>query len=137
MKLFRRRGSLPKLKMWRKLARAAMQRQSTVRLGPLPSATTKKNRTASMPALIPSIGNTRKKWLAELFANIATSRVGVALLAAQITDLENRCAQMHSRLDKSKKRRGATTVSSQLDTEKRFRWSGLFLGSGLCHTRLR
>jgi hypothetical protein len=133
MKLFRRRGSLPKLKMWRKLARATMQRQSTVRLRPLPSAPTKKNRTASKPALIPSIGNTRKKWL----ANIATSGVGVALLAAQITDLENRCAEMHIRLDKSKKRRGATTVSSQLDTEKRFRWSGLFLGSGLCHTRLR
>lgn len=129
--------SLPKLKIWRELARARMQRQSTVRLRPLSSTPTKKNRTASKRALIPSIGNTRKKWLAELFANIATSRVGVALLAAQITDLENRCAEMHIRLDKSKKRRGATTVSSQLDTEKRFRWSALFLGSGLCHTRLK
>jgi hypothetical protein len=88
MKLFRRRGSLPKLKMWRKLARATMQRQSTVRLRPLPSAPIK------------TIGNTRKKWLAELFANIATSRVGVGLLAAQITDLENRCAEMHSRIDR-------------------------------------
>ena len=37
-------------------------------------------------------------WLADRSRNIAVSSLGVALLAAQITGLENRCVSMRSRI---------------------------------------
>jgi hypothetical protein len=39
-----------------------------------------------------------KTWLADLYRNTAIFGLGVAFLSAQITDLENRCLAMQSRL---------------------------------------
>ncbi len=52
-----------------------------------------------MSHLIPTSDLGRNTRLADLFFNIATGRAGVALLSAQIADLEQRCAVMRSRLD--------------------------------------
>jgi hypothetical protein len=41
-----------------------------------------------------------KTWFADLFPSIAISGNGVTLLAAQITDLENRCQTMRHRIDR-------------------------------------
>jgi hypothetical protein len=43
-----------------------------------------------------------KRWFADLFASTAICGSGVALLAAQITDLENRCSTMRSRIDQQR-----------------------------------
>lgn len=48
--------------------------------------------------IIPGNKTARRWWLADLSRDIATSGPGVALLAIQITDLENRCRAMHRRL---------------------------------------
>jgi putative protein kinase ArgK-like GTPase of G3E family len=43
-----------------------------------------------------------KTWFADLFPSIAISGNGVTLLAAQITDLENRCQTMRHRIDRQR-----------------------------------
>jgi len=54
------------------------------------------------------------KLLADLFPNVAHSGGGIALLAAQISDLEERCATMQGRIDhkQPKKRRHAGAAST-------------------------
>jgi hypothetical protein len=53
------------------------------------------------------------KLLADLFPNVALSGGGIALLAAKITDLEDRCATMQSSIDhKQPKRRRHAGVAS-------------------------
>ena len=42
----------------------------------------------------PKIKGALKTWFADLFTTIAISGNGVTLLAAQVTDLENRCKAM-------------------------------------------
>ena len=46
-------------------------------------------------------GRSRKTSLAGLFSNLTASNVGIAFLSAQITDLEQRCAAMRSRISLS------------------------------------
>ena len=43
-----------------------------------------------------------KTWFADLFPSIAISSNGVTVLAAQITDLENRCQTMRHRIDRQR-----------------------------------
>ena len=45
-----------------------------------------------MSNLIPTTKLARKTSLAGLFSNLTASKVGIAFLSAQITDLEQRCA---------------------------------------------
>jgi hypothetical protein len=54
------------------------------------------------------------KLLARLFPNVALSAAGVALLGAQISDLEKRCATMHRGIDhkRPKSRAHATAPST-------------------------
>jgi len=52
-----------------------------------------------MSDLIPTKKRAGKTSLASLFSNLAASNVGVAFLSAQITDLEERCAAMRSRIN--------------------------------------
>ena len=52
-----------------------------------------------MSNLIPKKTRVRTTSLASLFSNLAASNVGVAFLSAQITDLEERCAAMRSRIN--------------------------------------
>ena len=49
--------------------------------------------------IIPTKTDDLKVLLERLFPDIPISDSGVALLAAEITDLENRCEAMHSRID--------------------------------------
>ena len=46
-------------------------------------------------------GRVRKTSFASLFSNLTASNVGIAFLSAQITDLEQRCAAMRSRINTS------------------------------------
>jgi hypothetical protein len=48
---------------------------------------------------IPANKNDLKKWLAKLSSNIPISDIDVALLGAQISDLENRCTAMRCRIN--------------------------------------
>ncbi len=50
--------------------------------------------------LIPTKKRAGKTSLARLFSNLAASNVGVAVLSAQITDLEERCAAMRLRINR-------------------------------------
>ena len=50
-----------------------------------------------MSVFTPTNNEALEKLLADLFPNVALSEVGVALLAAQISDLGGRCALKHSR----------------------------------------
>ena len=52
-----------------------------------------------MSDLIPKKTRVRKTSLAGLFTNLTASNVGIAFLSAQITDLEERCAAMRSRIN--------------------------------------
>ncbi len=64
-----------------------------------------------MSDLIPTKKRAGKTSLASLFSNLAASNVGVAFLSAQITDLEERCAAMRSRINN--KRPGKTARRAQ------------------------
>jgi hypothetical protein len=50
-----------------------------------------------MSNLIPTEESARSAWIGHLASRIATSGVGVALLDAQITDLEKTCADLRDR----------------------------------------
>jgi len=50
-----------------------------------------------MSNLIPAEESALRTWLEHLASRIATSGVGVALLDAQITDLEKKCADLRDR----------------------------------------
>jgi hypothetical protein len=52
-----------------------------------------------MVNFIPTNKDAVKTWFANLASNIAISGSGVALLAVQIADLENRCRVMRSRIN--------------------------------------
>jgi len=52
-----------------------------------------------MSHLILTRKRARKTWLAGLSPHLTASNAGVAFLSAQITDLEQRCAAMHSRIN--------------------------------------
>ena len=52
-------------------------------------------------------GRSRKTSFAGLFSNLTASNVGIAFLSAQITDLEQRCAAMRSRIDNERPGRTA------------------------------
>ena len=52
-----------------------------------------------MSDLIPTNKRARKTLLASLYSNLTASNVGFAFLSAQITDLEQRCAAMRSRIN--------------------------------------
>jgi hypothetical protein len=51
-----------------------------------------------MANLIPAEESAVRAWLEDLASRIETSGVGVALLDAQITDLEKKCAELRDRL---------------------------------------
>jgi hypothetical protein len=57
------------------------------------------------------------KLLADMFPNVALSGVGVALLAAQISDLGGRCTTTQDRIDHKRPRRrrygGATATAAR------------------------
>jgi putative protein kinase ArgK-like GTPase of G3E family len=55
----------------------------------------------------PTIQGALKTWFADLFSSIAISGNGVTLLAAQITDLENRCKTMRHRIDQQRAKKKA------------------------------
>ena len=59
---------------------------------------------------IPTIKGALKTWLADLLPRIATSNSGVTLLAAQITDLENRCKTIHHRIDQQRGKKKASVA---------------------------
>ena len=63
-----------------------------------------------MSDLIPTNKRARKTWLAGLSQHLTASNVGFAFLSAQITDLEQRCAAMRSRITK---RPGRTASRAQ------------------------
>jgi len=63
-----------------------------------------------MSKLIPTNKWARKTLLASLYSNLTASNVGFAFLSAQITDLEQRCAAMRSRITK---RPGRTASRAQ------------------------
>jgi len=48
-----------------------------------------------MSDFIPTNGRALKTWIADSSSNIAVSGAGAGLLAAQMTDLENRWRAMH------------------------------------------
>lgn len=48
-----------------------------------------------------------KRWFADLFASTAICGSGVVLLAARITDLENKCSTMRSRIDQQRAKKAA------------------------------
>src|SRR5438876_7136899 len=52
-----------------------------------------------MSHLILTRKRARKTWLAGLSPHLTASNAGVAFLSGQITDLEQRCAAMHSRIN--------------------------------------
>ena len=85
--------------MWCRLIGNFLQRQPTAGAA-LPSALTKHSRIEFMLDFISTSKNSVKTWLADLFPRVAISGNGVALLAAQITDLENRCEGIHRRIDR-------------------------------------
>jgi hypothetical protein len=60
-----------------------------------------------MSNLIPKTKLARKTSLAGLFSNLTASNVGIAFLSAQITDLEQRCAAMRSRINNERPGRTA------------------------------
>ena len=47
-----------------------------------------------------------KAWLVELCSDLALSEVGAALLDAQITNLEKRCAAIHDQIERRSHRTG-------------------------------
>jgi hypothetical protein len=48
-----------------------------------------------------------KRWFADLLASTAIGSSGVALLAARITDLENKCSPMRSRIDQHRAKKAS------------------------------
>jgi hypothetical protein len=56
---------------------------------------------------ISTIKDTLKTWFVDLFPSIAISGTGVTLLAAQMTDLENRCKTMRRRIDQQRAKKNA------------------------------
>ena len=58
-----------------------------------------------MSDLIPTNKRARKTWLAGLSQHLTASNVGFAFLSAQITDLEQRCAAMRSRINRKRPER--------------------------------
>ena len=58
----------------------------------------------SAASIIPAKKRARKRWLAGLSPYLTVSNVGVAFLSAQITDLEQRCAAMLSRINNKRQK---------------------------------
>jgi len=66
-----------------------------------------------MSQLIPAGKRARKTWLAGLSPYLTASNAGAAFLSAQITDLEQRCAAMRSRINhKRSRKKNAREVSA-------------------------
>jgi hypothetical protein len=83
----------------------ALQRQSTAGCGT--------NENCITPHFTSTDNEALGKLLAGLFPNVALSGTGVALLSAQITGLEKKCAKMHRGIDhKRPKRRGHASAAS-------------------------
>jgi hypothetical protein len=66
-----------------------------------------------LPKVIPANKFALETWLADPSRNIAVSGLGVALLAAQITELERRCGAMHSRIEIKRAQRECKAVKGQ------------------------
>jgi len=67
----------------------------------------------SAASIIRTKKRARKRWLAGLSRQLTTSNAGVAFLSAQITDLEQRCAALVSRINKISGRQNAREASAR------------------------
>src|SRR5947199_9776271 len=65
-----------------------------------------------MSHLILTRKRARKTWLAGLSPHLTASNAGVACLSAQITDLEQRCAAVHSGINHKGPERNAREASA-------------------------
>jgi hypothetical protein len=72
--------------------------------------------------VIPTKTDDLKVLLERLFPDTRISDIGVALLAAEITDLENRCQAMHSRIDFNARQMVELNVllSRQINTKNKY-----------------